>query len=47
MGALRHRLESSDSPDLLDLMQETIAAMQATVSAKLRLFGSSQKAESM
>jgi tagatose 1,6-diphosphate aldolase GatY/KbaY len=47
VGALRDRLESPDSPDLLDLMQGAIAAMQAAVSAKLQLFGSVEKAEGM
>lgn len=47
VGALRDRLGSSDSPDLLDLMQDAITAMQAAVSAKLQLFGSVEKAEGM
>ena len=37
---LKGRLSTSDLPDLVPLMQETIAAMQAVVTAKLRLFGS-------
>jgi tagatose 1,6-diphosphate aldolase GatY/KbaY len=40
LGALKDRLDSPQSPDLLDLMQCAVAAMQAVVSNKLRLFGS-------
>ncbi len=47
VGALQDHLRSSDSPELLDLMQDAITAMQAAVSAKLRLFGSVEKVESM
>jgi tagatose 1,6-diphosphate aldolase GatY/KbaY len=35
---------SLSSPDLLDVMQNAIAAMQAVVSEKLALFGSISKA---
>lgn len=41
--ALQERLASSRSPDLLDLMQSVITAMQAVVVTKLRLFGSAGK----
>jgi len=44
LAALRERMEATDSPDLLDLMQSAIAAMQPVVSAKLQLFGSVGKA---
>lgn len=47
VGALRDCLESPESPDLLDLMQGTITAMQTAVSAKLQLFGSVGKAKGM
>jgi tagatose 1,6-diphosphate aldolase GatY/KbaY len=40
VGALRERLDSPQTPDLLELMQSAIAAMQSVVSAKLHLFGS-------
>lgn len=40
LGALKDRLDSPQTPDLLDLMQCAAAAMQAVVSTKLRLFGS-------
>jgi tagatose 1,6-diphosphate aldolase GatY/KbaY len=40
VGALRGRFDSPDSPDLLDLMQSAIAAMQPLISTKLQLFGS-------
>ena len=41
--ALKERLVSSKSPDLLELMQSAITAMQAVVTTKLRLFGSTGK----
>ena len=37
---LKERLAAPKSPDLLDLMQSAIAAMQSVVAAKLQLFGS-------
>lgn len=40
VGALRDRFDSPPTPDLLDLMQNAIAAMQPVVSAKLQLFES-------
>lgn len=44
LGALRERLLSSRPPDLVELMQKATEAMKAIVSAKLRLFGSSNRA---
>lgn len=41
--ALQERLVSSKSPDLLELMQSAITAMQAVIATKLRLFGSTGK----
>jgi tagatose 1,6-diphosphate aldolase GatY/KbaY len=41
---LKERLSATDLPDLVPLMQGTVAAMQAVVAAKLRLFGSAGKA---
>jgi tagatose 1,6-diphosphate aldolase GatY/KbaY len=38
--ALRGCLQAPGSPDVLDLMQQAEAAMQAVVAAKLQLFGS-------
>ena len=43
VGALQERLVSSKSPDLLELMQSAITAMQAVIMTKLRLFGSAGK----
>lgn len=40
VGALRDRFESPQPPDLLELIQHAIAAMQPVVSTKLQLFGS-------
>ncbi len=40
MNALREGLDGSTRPDLLDLLEHVTAAMQAVVSAQLRLFGS-------
>jgi tagatose 1,6-diphosphate aldolase GatY/KbaY len=40
VDALRERLDSPRTPDLLELMQGAIAAMQSVVSTKLHLFGS-------
>ena len=44
VAALRQLIKAVDSPDLLDLMQAAVAAMQPVVSAKLHLFGSVGKA---
>jgi tagatose 1,6-diphosphate aldolase GatY/KbaY len=44
VGALRERIDALDSPDLPELMQSAITAMQPVVSAKLQLFGSVGKA---
>ena len=44
VGALRQTLQSSQTPDLLALMQEAEAAMQRVIAAKLRLFGSTNQA---
>lgn len=44
VGALRERSVAVPSPDLLDLMRGAVAAMQAVVVAKLRLFGSAGRA---
>ena len=44
LTSLKERLSVSGLPDLVLLMQETIAAMQVVVTAKLRLFGSIGKA---
>lgn len=38
--ALRGCLQVAESPDLLDLMRQAEAAMQAVIAAKLQLFGS-------
>lgn len=40
VGALRARLAAHDAPDLLDLMRDAIAAMEAVVIDKIELFGS-------
>ena len=40
LGALKRRLDSARPPDLLELMQGSVRAMQEVISAKLRLFGS-------
>ncbi|MBA3945087.1 MAG: class II fructose-bisphosphate aldolase [Herpetosiphonaceae bacterium] len=40
LGALKSSLGSSQSPDLLALLQTAVAAMQAVVAEKLQLFGS-------
>ena len=39
LHALRERLHAAESVDLLELMRDATAAMQAVVVAKLRLFG--------
>lgn len=39
--ALRAQLVSAETPDLLELMQRAITAMQAVIVSKLRVFGSS------
>lgn len=44
IGALKERLASPRTPDLVELMQAAVAAMQAVVVAKLRLFGSCGRA---
>jgi tagatose 1,6-diphosphate aldolase GatY/KbaY len=43
LGALKERLLSPMPPDLVELMQHATEAMKAVVSAKIRLFGSSNK----
>jgi tagatose 1,6-diphosphate aldolase GatY/KbaY len=40
LSSLKRYLDTTPSPDLLPLMTEAIAAMQAVVAEKLRLFGS-------
>jgi tagatose 1,6-diphosphate aldolase GatY/KbaY len=40
LDALKERLNALKPPDLVELMQEAIAAMQAVIVSKLRLFGS-------
>ena len=44
LAALADGLSAGERPDLLELMRAATAAMQAVVSAKLRLFGSAGKA---
>jgi tagatose 1,6-diphosphate aldolase GatY/KbaY len=44
LAALHTRLAQGASADLLDLMQAAVAAMQAVVEQKLRLFGSAGRA---
>lgn len=44
VGTLKERLSSPRTPELVELMQAAVAAMQAVVAAKLRLFGSSGRA---
>lgn len=44
LSALRHNLEEGVAVDLLALMVEAVAAMQAVVASRLRLFGSSGSA---
>lgn len=44
LGRIKERLTAPETPDLLDLMQSAIEAMQGVVAAKLRLFGSVGKA---
>jgi tagatose 1,6-diphosphate aldolase GatY/KbaY len=43
LRALKDALASGDGPDLLQVMRDGVAAMQAVVSAKLSLFGSVNK----
>ena len=43
LATLKARLNEPTMPDLLDVMQSAIAAMQAVVAGKMRLFGSSQR----
>ena len=40
LDTLKERLNAPKPPDLVDLMQNAIAAMQAVIVSKLRLFGS-------
>ncbi len=40
VGALRARFAAHDAPDLLDLMRDAIAAMEAVIIDKIQLFGS-------
>lgn len=40
LNALRTSINASDTPDLLNAMQAAVAAMEAVVRGKLRLFGS-------
>ena len=42
--ALKEKFEAPQSPDLVDLLQAGVEAMQAVIAAKLRLFGSVDKA---
>ncbi len=44
IGALRDRLAQAGSPDLVELLDGGVAAMQAVVAEKLRQFGSSGRA---
>jgi tagatose 1,6-diphosphate aldolase GatY/KbaY len=44
LQSLQHSLSSASIPDLIETMAGAIAAMQAVVSQKLELFGSTQKA---
>lgn len=44
VGALQEQIGAPGSPDVLDLMQAAMAAMQAVVRTKLQLFGSVGKA---
>jgi tagatose 1,6-diphosphate aldolase GatY/KbaY len=41
LSTLKARLNEPKMPDLLDVMQSAIHAMQAVVAGKMRLFGSS------
>ena len=43
IAALKEQLVSVETSDLLELMQRAITAMQAAISTKLRLFGSTGK----
>ncbi|MGJ3244907.1 MAG: class II fructose-bisphosphate aldolase [Elainellaceae cyanobacterium] len=45
MQALQSEIGTLDGTDLLDIAERTISAMQDVVAAKLRLFGSVQKAQ--
>ena len=47
LTTLQERLSATDLPDLVPLMNEAVSAMQAVVTAKLRLFGSVGKAQSI
>ena len=40
VAALRELLDAPEAPDLLDLMENAIVAMEAVISTKLSLFGS-------
>lgn len=44
LATLREQLASQRPPELLPLMRDAVAAMQAVVDAKLRLFGSAGRA---
>jgi len=44
IGALRESVSAPDTPDLVELMERAVAAMQDVVAEKLRLFGSVGKA---
>ena len=44
LASLRESLQPGKSPDLVDLMNTAISAMQAVVVSKLRLFRSSGRA---
>lgn len=43
LNTLKERLNEPSSPDLLDLMQSAIKAMQTVVAEKIRLFGANGK----
>lgn len=44
LGSLKESLSTADAPDLVELMRRAVDAMQAVVSSKIRLFGSTGKA---
>jgi tagatose 1,6-diphosphate aldolase GatY/KbaY len=44
VAALRELLDAPEAPDLLDLMENAIVAMEAVISTKLSLFGSAGRA---
>jgi tagatose 1,6-diphosphate aldolase GatY/KbaY len=45
LTTLKVRLSEAKPPDLMDLMQSAVAAMQAVVAEKMRMFGSSGRAD--